>query len=59
MARGLAQSYLFVPVTRPDRVAKVTGLDAHVVIVDLDAAVGEPDKDVGAPHWLNSIPRIT
>lgn len=44
---GSAQSYLFVPATRPDRVAKAAGLDVDVVIVDLEDAVSESDKDSG------------
>ena len=37
-------SYLFVPATRPDRVAKATATNADAVIVDLEDAVALDDK---------------
>ena len=40
-----ARTALFTPATRPDRVLKAQGSDADVVIVDLEDAVAEADKD--------------
>jgi citrate lyase beta subunit len=40
-----ARSYLFVPATRPDRVGKALASGADAVIVDLEDAVAEADKD--------------
>jgi citrate lyase subunit beta/citryl-CoA lyase len=39
-----ASSFLFVPATRLDRVAKASGGSAHQVVVDLEDAVAGPDK---------------
>jgi citrate lyase subunit beta/citryl-CoA lyase len=51
---ALAKSYLFVPATRLDRVLKALGLNADVVIVDLEDAVGDADK-VGARASLGTL----
>jgi citrate lyase subunit beta/citryl-CoA lyase len=40
-------TYLFVPATRPDRISKALSLDVDVVIVDLEDAVAESEKDLG------------
>jgi citrate lyase subunit beta/citryl-CoA lyase len=40
-----AVSYLFVPATRPDRVAKALATDADEVIIDLEDAVAPHDTD--------------
>jgi citrate lyase subunit beta / citryl-CoA lyase len=41
----IAASLLFVPATRPERVAKAQASGAHQVIVDLEDAVAPADKD--------------
>jgi citrate lyase subunit beta / citryl-CoA lyase len=52
------QTYLLVPATRPDRVAKAVGLDVDVVIVDLEDAVGETQKSGARESLLGlEIPR--
>lgn len=56
MIRGVpAVSYLFVPATRLDRVAKARQTAADEVIVDLEDAVAEGDK-AGARQALAGIP---
>jgi citrate lyase subunit beta/citryl-CoA lyase len=40
----VASSFLFVPATHLDRVAKASGGSAHQVVVDLEDAVAGPDK---------------
>ncbi|KUJ86671.1 MAG: HpcH/HpaI aldolase [Halomonas sp. 54_146] len=39
------RSFLFVPATRPERIAKAHASEADVVIVDLEDAVAPSDKD--------------
>lgn len=39
-----AASFLFVPATRPERIAKALGSGAHAVILDLEDAVAPADK---------------
>src|SRR5665213_2602844 len=41
-----ASTYLFVPANRPDRVEKAIATGVDEVIVDLEDAVGESEKDV-------------
>ena len=50
-----ATSLLFVPGDRPDRFDKAAAAGAGAVIVDLEDAVGEDDKDTAREHvrgWL-------
>ncbi len=42
---NILRSLLFVPATRPDRFAKAANAGADAVILDLEDAVGEADKD--------------
>ena len=42
---ALARTLLFVPGTRPERFAKATGSGADLVVVDLEDAVPDADKD--------------
>lgn len=42
---GRARSFLFVPATRPERVAKALASGADAVIVDLEDAVAATDKE--------------
>ena len=42
----LVHSLLFVPGSRPDRVAKAAATDADAICIDLEDAVGEADKDM-------------
>lgn len=52
-----ARSYLFVPGNRPDRFVKAWESGADVVIIDLEDAVAESEKDVAreaVQRWLSS-----
>ena len=42
---AIARSYLFVPANRPERFAKAHASGADRVILDLEDAVSEGDKD--------------
>jgi citrate lyase subunit beta / citryl-CoA lyase len=46
----LARSFLFVPATRPERYAKALACGADAVIVDLEDAVGPPEKAAARQH---------
>ncbi len=51
------RSYLFVPATRIERIAKAQASGAGAVIVDLEDAVAAQDKDAARhalDHWLKS-----
>ena len=51
------RSYLFVPATRTDRIAKAAASGAGAVIVDLEDAVAPQDKDLARQalqQWLQS-----
>ncbi|OZD11623.1 CoA ester lyase [Rhodococcus sp. 06-156-3C] len=53
-----ARSFLFVPASRPDRVAKAHSTAADVVIIDLEDAVAPADKEAAlraAVEWLSAI----
>jgi len=56
---AFAASYLFVPGSRPDRIAKALDCGAHAVIVDLEDAVA-PGEKIRARHqtaaWLKDNP---
>jgi len=41
---GRARSFLFVPASRPERIAKAIATDADIVIVDLEDAVAPAEK---------------
>lgn len=43
---GYASTFLFVPATRPDRFAKAFNTGAHGVILDLEDAVAEDEKEI-------------
>jgi citrate lyase subunit beta/citryl-CoA lyase len=45
MSPDAASSFLFVPATRPDRIAKAIASDADIAIIDLEDAVAPADKD--------------
>ncbi|MBL0420245.1 CoA ester lyase [Ramlibacter sp. AW1] len=50
-----ARSFLFVPGTRPDRVAKALATAADAVVIDLEDAVAAPDKQAArdaVAGWL-------
>ncbi|NMG68029.1 CoA ester lyase [Azoarcus indigens] len=50
-----ARSFLFVPASRPERIAKALSSGADVVVVDLEDAVPPADKDAARAHlaaWL-------
>lgn len=49
---AIARSYLFVPANRPERFAKAHASGADQVIIDLEDAVSEGEKD-GARHLLS------
>lgn len=54
-----ARSYLFVPGSRPDRIAKALDSGAHAVIVDLEDAVAPEEKIVARQQvdaWLKDHP---
>lgn len=51
-----ARSYLFVPATRPDRFEKARDSGADVMILDLEDAVSEEDKETArqsVSSWLS------
>lgn len=61
---GRARSFLFVPASRPERIAKAIATDADVVIVDLEDAVAPADKPAARAallDWLDANPgeRVT
>lgn len=61
---GRARTFLFVPATVPDRIAKALATDAEVVIVDLEDAVAPADKAAARGKllaWLDAHPdrRVT
>jgi citrate lyase subunit beta/citryl-CoA lyase len=52
-----ARSLLFVPGNRPDRFAKAAAARPDIVIIDLEDAVADHDKDAARTHareWLSS-----
>jgi len=57
VADAPARSYLFVPGNRPDRFSKACDAGADVVIIDLEDAVAEPEKDLARESvrlWLSA-----
>lgn len=50
-----ARSYLFVPATRPDRIAKAFAAGADAVIVDLEDAVALDAKDTARAALANAL----
>ena len=50
-----AHALLFVPGSRPDRVAKAAASAADAVCIDLEDAVGERDKDVARSHAVAAL----
>lgn len=51
----LVHSLLFVPGSRPDRVAKALVTDADAVCIDLEDAVGEDDKAAARGHAVDAL----
>lgn len=52
-----ARSLLFVPGNRPERFIRATSARPDIVIIDLEDAVGEADKDIARTHardWLRN-----
>ncbi|WP_084028017.1 HpcH/HpaI aldolase/citrate lyase family protein [Mycobacterium avium] len=52
-----ARSLLFVPGNRPERFIRATSARPDIVIIDLEDAVGEADKDIARTHahdWLGN-----
>lgn len=61
---GRARTFLFVPASRPERIAKALASGADVVVVDLEDAVAPDDKTTARQSllaWLDANPaeRIT
>jgi len=61
---GRARSFLFVPASRPERIAKAVATGTDVVIVDLEDAVAPADKPsarAALTDWLAANPgeRVT
>ena len=50
-----ARSFLFVPASRPDRVAKAIASKADCVIIDLEDAVGAQDKGSARQHLSEAL----
>lgn len=50
-----AISFLFVPASRPDRYEKALASDADVVIIDLEDAVADADKDSSLADLLQAL----
>lgn len=53
-----ANSILFVPGSRPERIAKALGSAADLVCIDLEDAVAPADKDSARAHVLSELPRL-
>jgi citrate lyase beta subunit len=56
---GRARTFLFVPASRPERIAKALASGADVVVVDLEDAVAPADKTAARQTlltWLDSHP---
>lgn len=56
---GRARTFLFVPASRPERIAKALASGTDVVIVDLEdavAPVGKPAARQALTNWLNANP---
>jgi citrate lyase subunit beta / citryl-CoA lyase len=51
-----SSTYLFVPANRPDRVEKAIASGADEVIVDLEDAVGQSDKEAARAHLASLVP---
>lgn len=51
-----ARSFLFVPATRPERIAKARASGADAVVVDLEDAVGPQDKDAARSTLADVLP---
>ena len=54
-----ATSWLFVPASRPERIAKALASGADAVIVDLEDAVAPADKDAARVALLQAIGSLT
>ncbi|MFG5776621.1 HpcH/HpaI aldolase/citrate lyase family protein [Comamonas sp. J-3] len=54
-----ANSWLFVPASRPERIAKALASGADAVIVDLEDAVAPADKDAARAALLQAIDSLT
>lgn len=50
-----AISYLFVPASRPDRFEKALSSPADAVIIDLEDAVAQEDKETALQHFTTSL----
>lgn len=50
-----ASSWLFVPATRPDRIARARDSGAHAVIVDLEDAVAPRDKSAARAQLASAL----
>lgn len=58
----MARSFLFTPASRPDRFAKAAATRADALILDLEDAVADDDKDAARAHvvaFLNSRPQVS
>ncbi|MDM7957488.1 CoA ester lyase [Blastomonas sp.] len=53
-----ANSILFVPGSRPERIAKALGSAADCVCIDLEDAVAPADKDSARAHVLSELPGL-
>jgi citrate lyase subunit beta/citryl-CoA lyase/(S)-citramalyl-CoA lyase len=53
-----ANSILFVPGSRPERIAKALGSAADCVCIDLEDAVAPADKDGARAHVLSALPGL-
>jgi citrate lyase subunit beta/citryl-CoA lyase len=54
----MLRSYLFVPATRPDRIAKALASGADAVIVDLEDAVPPAEKDAARDASSRELPKL-
>jgi citrate lyase subunit beta / citryl-CoA lyase len=54
-----ARSLLFVPATRPERIAKALDSGADCIIVDLEDAVAEDSKDSARANLAQHLPQLT
>src|SRR3989344_3778978 len=54
-----ARSFLFVPATKPERIAKALDSGADCIIIDLEDAVAEGSKDIAREQLAQSLPQLS
>lgn len=54
-----ARSFLFVPATKPERIAKALDCGADCIIIDLEDAVAEGSKDAARAQLAQHLPQLS